>query len=92
MNADRQWRTLREIDRAARLPKGSGFRMFRQLASTWTEGRDFVVLDPGQDAATIAALRESGRIYAGSIKLILLSEAAARTLIDRLATAPSAQR
>jgi hypothetical protein len=92
MNAYRQWRTLREIDLAAQRPKGSGFRAFKRMKARWHEGRDFLVLDHEKDAGSIGRLRDEGRIYAGSVNVVLLSGAAADTLLDHLATAPSIPR
>lgn len=70
-------RTLREIDEALGLPKGSAFRAFKRLAGAWREGRDYRVIDAAREPAAAQALREAGRAYAGSLRLIVLDTAAA---------------
>ena len=86
MTADSRWHTLREIDLAAGQAKGSAFRAFKRNGDRWHEGRDFVVLDHERDAGAIRELRGSGRIYAGSVNVVLLSQTAADTLLQALAT------
>lgn len=73
-----QWTTLRELDLACSLPKGSAFRAFKQRAPQLDEDVDFRVVDA--DAAEGIALRASGRCYGSSVKLILLSAATAARL------------
>jgi len=82
--APESWHSLKDIDRRAGTAKGAAFRAFRRHAEHWQEGRDFVVLDPGLDAARIAALKQQDRLYASSVKAILLSEACASTIVDAL--------
>ncbi|HYW92484.1 MAG TPA: hypothetical protein VFA95_08515 [Gammaproteobacteria bacterium] len=65
--------TFREIDRALALPKGSAFRAFKRLRAELVENRDFRVLDAARDAPLIERLRREGRIYAGSVNVVLLS-------------------
>ncbi|MGH8445478.1 MAG: hypothetical protein ACREVL_09425 [Solimonas sp.] len=86
MNVYRSWRTLREIDDAAGLAKGSAFRAFKRLAPQWREGADYRVLDHREDAVAIAALRDGGRIHASSINIVLLSESCADALLASLVT------
>ncbi|MEQ1437742.1 hypothetical protein AAG565_00125 [Fontimonas sp. SYSU GA230001] len=80
MTAAADWLGLREIDAAAGTSKGAAFRAFKALQAQFTEGRDYVVLHAERDRATIEQLRASGRIYRGSINVILLSPAAARRI------------
>jgi len=78
-----QWRSLRELDEQAGWSKGTAFRRFRALESQAREHRDFVLLRHDQHAAAIAELRSTGRIYAGSVNVVLLSpEWAKRLLTD----------
>ncbi len=68
--AGEDW-TFKELDQAAGLPKGSAFRAFKSLALV--QGRDFQVLTPAGNAAAIAELKRSGRVYASSITVVLLT-------------------
>lgn len=79
------WRTLKELDAAAGLPKGSAFRAFKRLEPGLREGAHFRVLRPGADDAEIAALRAAGRAYGASRVVILLGEHAASAVRDDLA-------
>ncbi|MBL6751588.1 MAG: hypothetical protein ISP90_13765 [Nevskia sp.] len=74
------WVTLREIDAAQALPKGSAFRAFKRLLPELSEGPDFIVAGPPPYAALRAALAAAGRIYRGSVHPVLLSPAAAARL------------
>lgn len=80
MSAYRGWRSLRELDVAAGLPRGSAFRAFKRAAAC-EEGRDYVIL--GSEAAQ--ALRAEGRLYATSVRAILLAPAFAEALLRELA-------
>lgn len=77
------WVSLRSLDLAAGLPKGSAFRAFKQLADELIEGQDFRVLHHQHDATEIAQLRQTQGIYSNSVNVLLLSPAAAQ----RVATA-----
>ena len=79
------WHTLKELDAAAGLPKGSAFRAFKRLEPGLREGDDFRVLRPGADDAEIAALRAAGRLYGASRLAILLEDATARAVRAALA-------
>ncbi|MGH8504877.1 MAG: hypothetical protein ACRETM_02800 [Stenotrophobium sp.] len=81
-----QWRSLLEIDREAGQIKGSAFHSFKQLGATLTETQDYIVLHHQQDAAAIANLRATGRIYRNSVNVILLSTGAAQRLLDTFKT------
>jgi hypothetical protein len=70
--------TLRELDERLGLAKGTAFRAFRRAG--FAEARDFRVLEAARDAAGIAALRAAGRIYRGSVNVVLLSPDAAERL------------
>jgi hypothetical protein len=71
------WLSLRELDSAAALPKGSAFRAFKQLLPELAEGRDFVVAAAATHAELHAQLLDRGRVYRGSVNPVLLSPAAA---------------
>ena len=80
-----EWHTLKELDVAAGLPKGSAFRAFKRLEPTLREGSQFRVLRPGRDDAEIGALRAAGRVYGASRVVVLLADATARALRAALA-------
>ncbi|MGH8461420.1 MAG: hypothetical protein ACRESS_07420 [Stenotrophobium sp.] len=84
MSAGLDWRSLREIDLASSRPKGSAFRAFKRLRSDFAESRDYVVLHHQDDAQAIGALHAAGRIYRGSINVVLLAPAAAQRVLDAL--------
>lgn len=71
------WLSMRELDVAAGLPKGTAFRAFKRLLGSLEEGRDFVVLDPQVAQALVAALIDSDRLYRSSVHPVLLAPAAA---------------
>lgn len=77
-----RWTTLRELDLACGLPKGSAFRAFKQRAPQLEEDVDFRIVDA--DAPEGIALRASGRCYGSSVRLILLSATTAARLRDEL--------
>lgn len=79
------WATLRDLDQAAGMPKGTAFRAFKQLESSWREGADYRVLRPGRDDAELLALRGSRRLYAASRVGVLLSPGAATAVRDAMA-------
>lgn len=79
------WRSLRELDEAAGVPKGTAFRAFKAALPTLTEGRDFIVLDHQIHAALAAALHSQGRLYRSSVHPVLLEPAVAERLAQRLA-------
>ena len=81
-----RWRTLKELDADAGLPKGSAFRAFKRLEPDLREGDDFRVLRPGADDAEIAALRGAGRLYGASRVAILLEVETARAVRAALAS------
>jgi hypothetical protein len=80
-----RWRTLKELDAAAGLPKGSAFRAFKRLEPAWCEGTQFRVLRPGRNDAEIGALRAAGRIYGASRVIVLLGNEAAAAIGAALA-------
>src|SRR3546814_11279135 len=92
MKAYPQWRSLREIDLAASQSKGASFRLFKRMNSQWREGRDFVVLHHEHDAGAIAELRESARIYASSVTVLLLHPGSAEPLLEAIAVSPPTRR
>lgn len=78
------WRSLRELDLEAGLPKGSAFRAFKARLGTLQEGRDFIVLDHQTHAALASALHAQGRLYRSSVHPVLLAPAAAAALAAAL--------
>ena len=85
------WRTLRELDAQAGVPKGTAFRAFKRLSPRWAEGRDYRVLSPAEDAAAIEALRAERRLYAASRVAILVSADAARRIATFIASGGSGE-
>jgi hypothetical protein len=85
------WRTLRELDAQAGATKGTAFRAFKRLSPRWTEGADFRVLSPAQDAAAIEALRVEGRLYGASRVAILIAPPAARRIAQFIASGDSGE-
>lgn len=81
------WRSLRELDLAAGLPKGSAFRAFKASLGRLQEGADFIVLDHQIHAALASALHAEGRLYRSSVHPVLLAPAAAEAIAKRLAEA-----
>lgn len=79
-----RWVTLRELDREAAQAKGTAFRAFKRAAPGWREERDYRALDPVRDHDEIESLRAAGRIYPSSRAVVLLSPAAARTVLAAL--------
>jgi hypothetical protein len=92
MNDYPGWVGLREIDLRAGTGKGAAFRAFKALAPNLTEGRDYRVLDPDKDREVIDTLRHTGRIYASSVRVVLLAPAAAQRLTEVLGSAPGGER
>lgn len=73
MRAPPHWRTLREIDAALALPKGSAFRALKRLVPPPAGPDELRQLRHGDDDAGIAALRAAGRLYASSVHALLVS-------------------
>jgi hypothetical protein len=73
MNDYQGWRSLRELDEAQGLVKGSAFRAFKQVEPQLQEPRDYAVLHHDDNRTEIENLRRSGRIYDSSINVVLLS-------------------
>ncbi len=71
------WLSMRDLDDAAGLPKGTAFRAFKRLLGGLEEGRDFVVLDLQAAQALVAALIDGDRLYRSSVHPVLLAPAAA---------------
>ena len=80
------WHTLRELDLRCGHGKGAAFRAFKRLAVGYAEGRDYVVLQAPQHRATIDALRAQGRIYNGSVRVVLLADRLAESVAQALRT------
>jgi hypothetical protein len=83
------WVTLRELDRQAGQAKGAAFRAFKRAAPGWREDTDYRVLDPQHDHDEIESLRATGRIYASSRAVVLLSPAIAHAVLAAIGGAPS---
>ncbi|TAJ50870.1 MAG: hypothetical protein EPN60_10690 [Nevskiaceae bacterium] len=75
------WPSFKELDEAASLPKGEAFRAFRRLERFWLQDRDYRLLQAYADAAEIAELKHSGRVYRGSANVVLLAPARAEELL-----------
>ncbi|HXH03347.1 MAG TPA: hypothetical protein VNN09_08505 [Candidatus Competibacteraceae bacterium] len=65
------WRSLREIDQAHGLPKGSAFRAFKR--ARLTEGEDFLYLAAERHGEIIAELKAAGRLYRSTVHAVLIS-------------------
>lgn len=77
--------SLKEIDEARGVAKGTAFSAFKQIREALVEGRDFIYLSHESDAAEIEDLRRSGRIYESSMNAVLLTtegRAAVAELLD----------
>lgn len=66
--------SLKELDQTWRAPKGTGFRAFKHALPFLVANHDFIWLDAKRQHAEIENLRASGRIYAGSVNVVLLSD------------------
>lgn len=62
------------------MPKGSAFRAFKRVLPQLQESRDFIRLDAVQNRDEIQRLRTAGRIYVGSVHVVLLSASGVRKL------------
>ena len=78
----RRFISFKELDEIWAAPKGTAFRAFKRSLPQLIETRDFVRLDAMQDPAKIERLRAAGRIYAGSVHVVLLSESGIRKLVQ----------
>ena len=82
-DSTRLW-TFKELDGLHQRPKGTAFRAFKRLEQSLREGEHYHYLDAQSHGAEIAQLRETGRIYAASINVVLLTEAGYRLLEPEL--------
>lgn len=82
MTAYPGWRTFKEIDEELQQAKGTAFRQFKRAQTMLQQDVDYVVLAPDQHRAAIEILRSTGRIYASSINVVLLSPRACSILLD----------
>ncbi|WP_293391521.1 hypothetical protein [Nevskia sp.] len=82
------WLSMRELDEAAGLPKGSAFRAFKSLAGDLAEGTDYVVLDHRTAEGLAASMTVQGRLYRSSIAPVLLSATTAAR-VQSMMTTPS---
>ena len=78
--------SLRQLDELNQVPKGTTFRRFKAVRGSLTENRDFFRLDAAEHAALLQRLRAQGRIYPGSVHLVLITESGYRRLCE---TGPS---
>lgn len=62
-----------ELDVKHQQPKGWAFKRFKSLLNDLEEQSDFLYLAHDSHAATIAELRQQGRIYQSTQNLVLLS-------------------
>ena len=70
--------TLRQVDRASDVPKGTAFRAFKRCLPALVEDRDFFVetiAAPGDDssARVLTRMREAGALYPSSQVAILVT-------------------
>lgn len=84
MSAYPQHHTLRELDEAAGVTKGSAFRVFKRLGNELQEGVDYRVLHHEVDRAALDNLKHADRIYRSSVNAVLLSAAAAQRIAAAL--------
>lgn len=68
--------SFKELDARWGTPKGTAFRAFKRALTGLRETHDFIRLDAVRDRDEIQRLRAAGRIYAGSVHVVLLSETA----------------
>lgn len=68
--------TFRTLDQRRATVKGTTFRAFKQTLDQLHEGKDHWRLDSRDDAAAIARLKETGKVYPSSIHVVLLGETA----------------
>lgn len=66
--------TLKEIDDALGMVKGSAFRAFKRLGDALVENRDYRHLSAMEHAAAIQALKDAGRLYPSSRNALLFLE------------------
>lgn len=71
------WLSMRELDEAAGLPKGSAFRAFKAVADRLAEGSDYLVLDQRHAEGLAASANLRQRLYRSSIAPVLISADAA---------------
>lgn len=74
------WRSLHELDREHGWGKGQAFRAFKAIVHTLHEGTDYRVFAIESHPGLLARWRASGRLHAGSVRLIVLSPAVAAKL------------
>ncbi|MBU6510632.1 MAG: hypothetical protein KGL98_11300 [Gammaproteobacteria bacterium] len=72
--------SFKELDRRWAAIKGSAFRAFKRALPGLQEGRDFLRLDAVADRDAIQRLRRAGRIYNGSVHVVLLSDSGLQKL------------
>ena len=78
------WLSLRELDEAARRPKGTAFRAFKALQGQLQEGRDFRLLEAAHDAQEIGRLRDAGRLYPSSRNVLLFPPKTAALVREKM--------
>lgn len=83
------WLSMRELDEATGLAKGSAFRAFKALAGDLAEGTDYVVLDHRTAEGLAASMTVQGRLYRSSIAPVLLSATSAARVRSVMMTPPS---
>lgn len=81
---DPRLRTFMEIDQHHKLPKGSAFRLFKQLEPQWVEGEHFWCCDSRSQPEAFAELRRSGRLYASTVNAVLIGEAGCQSMAQVL--------
>ena len=72
--------SFKELDSRWAANKGSAFRAFKRALPRLQEGRDFLRLDAVADREAIQRLRSAGRVYSGSVHVVLLSDSGLQKL------------
>lgn len=65
--------SLKELDSAWAVCKGTAFRRFKRMLPDLVEGRDFIYMNAERDHTEIEYLRASRRIYASSVNVVMFT-------------------
>lgn len=84
MTKKEQTWSLKEVDNARGVVKGTTFKAFKQLREGFDEGRDYFYLSGDQDSVEIETLRSKSRIYEGTVNAILLTESGYAAIMEYL--------
>lgn len=81
--------SFQELDVQYGQTKGWAFKRFKQLESSLIEGEDFVCLRHQEQPEAINDLRASGRIYASTVNLVMLSPSGVAKFKHAVTDSPS---